>query len=297
MRDNLNIVLIILVSIFAVLLISKNFKALRSFTIKLFKRICGHNRRKNEKNQLASLLKVFEVKVGNEPVKLSRWGKSNDGGYVIPVIALEKADALIGYGIAGDISFEREFSQRLDKPSFGFDGGVSHIETGDARCHFYSECIGDADHLYPGQEFSGKISSYSDHLKMLQLVDRKIFLKMDIEGSEFNVFDDILKHKDNISGIVLECHIWWGFQKAIDLLTKLSKDFLLLHVHGNNASIEHYFTSQKSIGRIPLVLELTYINKNLVHSYQLSKNQKHPTELDQANCLDHADYQFEILPG
>ncbi|MCR4555245.1 MAG: hypothetical protein K5766_00325 [Alphaproteobacteria bacterium] len=153
------------------------------------------------------MLAVYDVEVQNQPLKFVRLGRDNDGGYVVPVAALELSDALMGYGIGDDISFERDFSQRFDKPSFGFDCGVQNIETGDSRCHFFSECIGTSKCLFSNQVSSGHISTFSNQLQRMGLIGKKIFVKMDIEGAEFDVIDDILSHVKNITGIVLEIHI------------------------------------------------------------------------------------------
>lgn len=292
MKKSLDIALVTLFCICFVIFVRNNQKESTN-TAEYFQSMILDN--DETKDNVVNLLKVYKITAANESVELIRLGKNNDGGYVVPVLALEKSDALMGYGIADDISFEREFSQRFDKPSFGFDGGVPDIETGDNRCHFYSECIGEPNYLYAGQQFSGRMASYSDQLKRLKLEDKKIFIKMDIEGAEFDVFDDILKHTHNITGIVLECHMNRKLHKAEKLLSQLNKDFVLLHVHGNNYCLSNSFTSKNAIGSIPYIIELTYINKNLISSYEISQNQKHPKKIDQPNCPDRPDFDFEIL--
>ena len=122
---------------------------------------------------------------------------------------------------------------------------------------------------------------------------------MDIEGAEYEAFDEIFEHSNNITGIAIEIHIdnLARTIKAVDLLSALDKDFLLLHVHGNNYSRRYfgYFTTKNSIGNIPRNLELTYINKNLVTNYHLAKNQSHTTYMDMPNKPNVKDAEFEIL--
>ena len=70
--------------------------------------------------------------------------------------------------------------------------------------------------------------------------------------------------------------------------------FILMHVHGH-AAVPH-FTTNNSKGNISSVLELSSINKNLIQSYKLSKNQKHPSILDNPQfCGEKEDRRFEIL--
>lgn len=247
-------------------------------------------------DKIASLLVVYDAKVQDNPLEFIRLGRDNDGGYVVPVVAMESADVLMGYGIADDISFEREFSQRFDKLSYGFDCGVQNIDTGDSRCRFFSECIGNSDYLYGNQRSSGQISSFSQQLQRLELTDKKVFIKMDIEGAEFDVLDDVLNHADNITGIVLEIHIPNGNpEKVLRILSSLNRQFVLVHVHGNNFS-DNYFKTKYSIYSIPKVLELTYTNKNLLSSYEISKNQKHPHPINQRDCINIPECEFEIIP-
>ncbi len=246
-------------------------------------------------DEIASMLVVYDAKVKDNSLKFVRLGKDNDGGYVVPVIALESADVLMGYGIADDISFEREFSQRFDKPSFGFDCGVQNINTGDSRCHFFSECIGMSDYLYEEQASSGHISFFHEQLLRLGLVDKKIFIKMDIEGAEFEVMDDILKNAQNITGIAIEIHIPRNNpERALNVLSSINRHFVLVHLHGNNFS-GSYFKTKYSSRSIPKVLELTYINKNLLSFYKISKNQKHPQPIDQPDNPKFSDCEFEIM--
>jgi len=234
------------------------------------------------------LLQTYNVKVNNANVELIRMGKQNDGGYVIPVEAMRAADVMLGYGIDNDISFEREFSQRYDKASYGFDCGVRNIETGHDKCYFLSECIGTSYYLYGNQQSSGKIFTFDEQLDRLRLTNKKIVLKMDIEGAEYYVIDDLLKHQQQITGIVIEVHFTRAsLESTYRLFSKLNEHFLLLHLHGNNCC-------QCKLNEIPPVLELTYINKNLVSSYELTNNHKYPLPIDQQNCKHFMDCSFEI---
>jgi hypothetical protein len=45
---------------------------------------------------------------------------------------------------------------------------------------------------------------------------------------------------------------------------------------------------------IPRVLELSYINRSLVQSYEISYDQMHPTSLDMPNDPGHPDSEFAI---
>ena len=73
-------------------------------------------------------LKVYDAYDKKDILKLVRRGKDYDGGYIVPEIALLKADVLIGYGVLDDISFEEQFSDIYNKKSYGFDCTVKDIK-------------------------------------------------------------------------------------------------------------------------------------------------------------------------
>jgi hypothetical protein len=243
-----------------------------------------------------SLLKISSAYDKNGDIKLSRMGRANDGGYVVPEKALESADVLLGYGIADDQSFEEGFSKAYNKPSYGFDCGISNVKSTSNLFNFVNECIGTDQFLYSGRNSSQKITSFGTQLKNLDLTGKKIFLKMDIEGAEYEAFEDIYKYHSNITGIVMEIHFHntRTLDRAISLLKELNKNFVLVHLHGNNAATHHSFMTRNSSGLIPKVMELSYIHKSLVTSYKLSDNQKHPTELDMPNLVGLEEMKFEI---
>jgi len=118
---------------------------------------------------------------------------------------------------------------------------------------------------------------------------------MDIEGGEYNSLPEILDHQKNITGIVLEIHFFANneISKALELMQKINKNFLLVHVHGNNAC-GNFFVTSRSKGLIPRILELTYINRNLVDYYELSSSQQHPLPIDQRNIPGIPDVAFSI---
>lgn len=248
---------------------------------------------------IAKLLKVYQASDTNGPIILQRIGRANDGGYVIPELAIQKADVVLGYGILNDISFEEQASAIYQKPAYGFDctSPSPHIENKEVS--FVSSCIVSNDCIASGAENCSsfnreKISSFDQQLDTFNLRGKKIFIKMDIEGNEYDTIPDILRHATNVTGIVMEIHFMDDAQitKALNLMQALNKDFLLIHVHGNSYC-QHRFTTKHALGSITRVSELTYINRNLVSNYAFSLNQSHPTQLDMSNC-GGKDVEFTI---
>lgn len=247
-------------------------------------------------NDLVLKLKVYTVYDQNGQIQLVRHGRAGDGGYFVPRVAFEKADILLGYGIADDISFEEMFSALYKKPSYGFDCGVPSIPVTNKLCSFVSECIAHDSNLYAQQKSSGRFSTFPDQLKRIQAENKKLFIKMDIEGAEYAAFEGIKSYFPNITGIVLEIHFVDDSQVSLanTLLDVLLKDFYLVHLHANNCS-PGMFQTQHLNGNMSRVVELTFINKNLVTHAALSANQSYPLPGDMENCPTFPPTKFEIV--
>ena len=88
-------------------------------------------------------------------------------------------------------------------------------------------------------------------------IDTKVVLKSDIEGSEFEVIDEILKHQSKIKMIIFEFH-WMNTNEQIFLesVKKLKNNFNIIHIHGNNHC-------EKLQSGLPIALEMTLLNKNI----------------------------------
>ena len=251
------------------------------------------------KDEIVSLLLINDVFDQNGQIKLMRIGKQNDVGYMLPEKALSAADVLMSYGILDDNSFEEMFSDTYNKPSYGFDCGLVSFKGKNPLFKFVSECIGTDHTLLSGFHSSNNVTSFSNQIKKLELENKKIFIKMDIEGGEYYSFDDILlEHGNNITGIVLELYIDIDrdtTREALNLLNQLNKDFVLVYAHGNNCCPKLLFSSKNAIGKVPMVIELSYINKSLITKHQVANDQKHPQPNDSPNVLTHEDVKFEIL--
>lgn len=92
-----------------------------------------------------------------------------------------------------------------------------------------------------------------------KLTRDSVFIKMDIEQSEFRVLPDFLKFRDYLTGFVAEFHdldmFWANFSRITD---ELLMEFAITHVHGNN------FCGLIPNTAIPKSLEVTFIKKSLL---------------------------------
>ncbi|CAO5674333.1 MAG: hypothetical protein HEEMFOPI_00040 [Holosporales bacterium] len=225
---------------------------------------------------------------------LERYGRPYDGGYVVPTVACDRADVLMGYGIAGDFSFEEDFAKKQNNDGYLFDGGIPSIETANPKLHFYRENLSTDQFLYDRQNSSGVNKTFEQQLKDCGLEDKKIFIKMDIEGAEYAAFEGILKRQSQITGIVLEIHFFHPIHviQAYRLLWNLNKYFYLVHIHGNNCSPTFFEAPNQQI--MPEIMELTFVHKSLIENPEIVESPSFPKEIDMPNSKDRPECVFSL---
>ena len=107
-----------------------------------------------------------------------------------------------------------------------------------------------------------------------------VFLKIDIEGSEYRILNDILENKEKLVGLVIEFHDY-------DLNKTKIKDFI------NNIGLEMIHININEMGGIsmdnyPLVVELTF-------SKQPTKEKINKEELKQPNFKNFSFISVESV--
>ncbi len=232
---------------------------------------------------------------------LIRLGKDNDGGYLVEKDSISKAEALITLGLGYDWSFEKDFSEKYKKPIFCYDHTVNYSAV-KKRCikiilsnlfrifkpkyflkkDYFSELYKNI-FLYKNyknffsnnaQHIEKRIGSGNGGIMINEILSTKkniypIFLKIDIEGSEYRVLDEIIENQKQFSGLAIELH-------DVDLhLEKIKKfienlDMKLVHIHPQNPG----FVTKDLI---PTQLELTFAKNPKI----ISEEPKIPHELDQ----------------
>lgn len=250
----------------------KGFESRKSCYSRIYQRIVPH-------------LLIYDATVNGKPLEFVKLGKSEYGTYIVPEYALQMSDAVIGYGIEDDISFEEQYSNKYDKNSYGYDCGVEGISIKNKKCHFKSECIGTDTFVleWQKQKSSKKIHSFAKNISKLGLNNKKYFVKMDIAGAEYDVIDDILKNSKNITGISIVIHMPTvdTILMADDLLKKIEKNFILVERYSHpNPFLKIKDANLYCPGTKGIFYEnitLAYINKNLVDKYKVSKNQNNLT--------------------
>ena len=119
-----------------------------------------------------------------------------------------------------------------------------------------------------------KIISTGDLNRIMSEINSdKIFLKIDIEGSEYSILEEIIQNQERIEGLVIEFH---NIQINMDILIDFIKKFKLeiTHIHPNN-----YGSTDKSGN--PNVIEMTFEKKPV---FEAGKNIL-PNKLIKSNSI------------
>lgn len=235
---------------------------------------------------------------------LIRLGRDFDGGYVVAQRSINEADALISMGVNDDWSFEKQFIKLNSIPVNAYDHTVTPkfwrnyvlgsfyqalIPTKARLRRFVLDFLVFIDYnrffkkdvihfrqkigLNKNGDISVKdvISKFPD--------DFNIFFKIDIEGGEYRILDELIDYQDRLSGLAIELHDCDLHKDKI--LAFLSKFKLsVANIHPNNfAGVD--------INDDPLVVEMTFFNPTTDEMNDKS-SVSFPCELDEP-CNGFAD--------
>ena len=237
----------------------------------------------------ANLPSFFSFKQANDLVRI---GRDYDGGYLVSQSDIEKSDLLIGLGVCDDWSFESDFVKYNDVDVVCYDASVNFRfwlkrairQTIQHPLSFYavkkyfsynSFFKGKHKHIKKFVGLNCANKSYCTFLEVLNETNHKnIFLKIDVEGSEYRFLDDIVANEERITGLAIELHDCDIHLKKIE---KFINNFglKLVHIHANNCGPIRLDDS------LPLTLELTFSkhaktsnSRNLPHKLDMPNNKK-----------------------
>ena len=230
--------------------------------------------------------KTIDLKAFN-PYKvegLKRIGNGNDGGYVVHFPSLQQTDCLVNYGVGYDVSFEKQYNKITGNPVYAFDPTmkkkaffIEKIKTGKYvetlkqsvnllfwtlqekelkkyNIHFIEEGL--------AAENTQHFKTFGYHLSKYHLSEKKVFLKIDIEGVEFEIFNNKLYHDlKNVIQFVMEFHYAGkNLEKIAEIMDRLSTTHSLIHIHGNNIGPTFPYNGQQ----IPEVFEVTFLHNSFL---------------------------------
>jgi hypothetical protein len=254
-----------------------------------------------------------------------RLGTNRDGGYVVYKRLLDKTDILFTYGVGFEVSFEEDFNAltkkrvvMFDPTLFGkylvdFKKAFKYItqlkfislveylvfvgscwrklkELNGRRIKFVNEGL--------SANKSGKYTTFQEHIERFIKNEREIFLKIDIEGNEYEVLSSAHFYKNlrHVNQIVIEFHNLKNQLRTLQkIMKKLLRDYYLIHIHGNNCSevFKIYHPDSNDI-HFPDTIEVTLVKKEKLHKNDLLPNDiKYPVSgLDFPNNPGKKDYEL-----
>ncbi len=193
--------------------------------------------------------------VGSDKLRL---GRDSDGGYIINQTLLNNSSKLITLGYGNEDSFEIDWYKKTNTPIDIYDGTC----TCQGICNLYPELLGNTLNYY--QQNVGNYSGQIPLSHIIETAPTNSLLKVDIEGGEYSVFDNI--DLSSHSGILIEFH---NLDNAVNrfklssLITNEFSPFLLFHIHANNWT-DTFELEEGGIIMFPQTIEIYLINKKLV---------------------------------
>ena len=198
------------------------------------------------------ILTVFE----SDELVLERVGRNHDGGYIIALLGQDAYDLFLSGGVGDDTSFEIHFGNihRFDK-GYALDASIESPPPLPPSITWVKQFIGfrDDDERY---------NTLTQHLSS----HRNVFLKLDIEGGEWEWFAKLeVELLRNIKQMTMEVHRICGDTYndpqgqayRMNVIKKLTQTHVLIWAHGNN------YTHNCSLQglAVPNALELTFVRK------------------------------------
>ena len=257
---------------------------------------------------LPKILKPFHSDKSN----LVRIGPKKDGGYVIDKRVIEKSEVIITCGLNDDWEFERDFlNKNTSSRVEAYDHTVDrYFWLNRFRKDFIAFLL--LKKITPRQILDIiKYVSYLNFFKgknkhhIKKIVSRKndennqatiseaigsnenIILKIDIEGDEFKILEEIDKNLDKINLLVIEFH---DMQKNLKKVENFIENTKLknIHINANNYGM----LDEKGI---PQVIEMTLINPKKFEITDERSKRNYPIEgLDFKNRKRGPDIELKF---
>ena len=215
---------------------------------------------------------------------LVRFGVNKDGGYVVDLTSINRVNHLVSFGMADEFSFETDFlNNNKDNTLEIYDFSVNHknylkniskvlrrfltfrknlnhlIDVIKNYLNFLKFINHQKVKFYP-KKITNDIKN-KDEINLqnifqdLQESISTIGLKVDIEGDEYKITNDIIKNSARINFLIIEFHqIEIKNKTFANNVKQITEFFDIVHLHGNN----HEKVMQNGL---PNVLEITFVNK------------------------------------
>ncbi|MDD3585545.1 MAG: FkbM family methyltransferase [Thermoguttaceae bacterium] len=230
---------------------------------------------------IREILHVMDVK--DQSDNFVRIGASRDGGYVM-FNQIQPGTVAYSIGIEQDVSWDMDMVQH-GLELFMYDHTIDALPVENEHFHFFKTGV-------TGKKQISNCKTLEELIQDNHHENRRdLILKMDVEGCEWDVFNQVSEITLNqFSQIVFELHGIGNSPYNQDMLSaieKLNRTHQLVYLHPNN------FGGVKWFGHcfLPMTLEATYVRR-CDHSF-VPTDKFFPTTLDRP-CDPHIP---EIILG
>lgn len=213
-----------------------------------------------------------------------RLGSRGDGGYIIANNS--EYDLFLSAGIEDNLDFEYEFLKthpNIKGLAFDLESQIDEPKEQKDRLTIVKKHISNIN----SDCFTNLIEESRDY--------ENIFLKMDIEGGEYNWignYEHFYENFNKFKQIVIEFHFIDKslYSQYMGSIEKINKTHRLIHLHPNNCCGMITYRNQK----IPKVFECTFLRKTEFEEEPEIDFSPIPSELDVKNVAKKEDI---ILTG
>lgn len=254
---------------------------------------------------------------------MRRLGSAHDGGYVVALETITRARQLLSFGVAMNWDFERDavavnpsliveaFDPAIDARQFARMKERSAIRAplrlavgdlrGAAALRDRARLANDYFQFFSGtRRHTPKRVWYNADRDSVAIADiisavrashhAPVFVKIDIEGSEYRILPWIADAADLFTGMVIEFHDT-DICAAIfnGQIKRLLEHFVIAHVHGNN------YGDLAVDGSLPLTLEITFVHRSIASRRAAdSSSSGSAVGLDAPNDPNRPDYVIDL---
>ena len=246
------------------------------------------------------LPKIFKPKFNYDLIRI---GSKHDGGYLIEKSSMQKAQFLFSFGVSTNWEFEKEFISKTNVNFVAFDGSVDKKFWENEkklaiiklkklsfskflRYFFVKRSFYKFFHnkklisKYIGND-SGNFITFNEALSFSK-INNDLFFKIDIEGSEYDILEDILANQKKLIGLAIEFH---QCNKNIILIKSFVSrlELELVHIHANNYDDLSSFS-------IPESIEITFAK----NPKKIGNFKKLPHFLDRPNRSKNKEIELDF---
>ena len=212
-------------------------------------------------------------------VSFARFGSEKDGGYVV-INDFKKDDYLITLGVEKNLSFEEDIQDKVEGVDL-YDDRYAYNTLDKSKSRSYVERIGIND----GE------TNLQDVVNRIERRNRDLILKMDIEGSEWSVLQNMPEgFLSQFRQIIIEFHPMRDGWYDLDVLREINKTHQVVIAHTNNCG---WWRVVNDVA-IANVFEITYARRS---SYKFSKEENPGRALLKPNTLRCKDFPIFFKLG